>query len=211
MRVPQGSSKLTVLPSFRVSMSRRFRENSRAVSTSSIARCTWPTTTPRCRAALPPRGRGAPVGTRSSRGRWFPSRSGREPSIRCFGHGASRARHRTLGIGEVEGLADEVIGAAGERVRMLRRDRVDGRGQGFLALEQDGGVKESGVARARVDELQGMLQDDDRGRATPERRRVFRLAEHGERDRVAVVGGHRVEVGDSSVTAPIEVSSARRS
>jgi len=44
-------------------------------------------------------------------------------------------------VEEVERLALEVVGAAGESVRVLLRDRVDGCSERFLGVEENRGVE----------------------------------------------------------------------
>jgi len=62
-----------------------------------------------------------------------------------------------LRVGEVEGLADQVIGAAGERSRMRRAHRVDGRGELRLRVEQDRGVEQAARAWLGGGQLRGVL------------------------------------------------------
>ena len=53
-----------------------------------------------------------------------------------------------LGVVEVEGLADQVVGAAGEGARLELGRGGDGGGQGRLVLEEQRGVEEAGLAPA---------------------------------------------------------------
>ncbi len=100
-----------------------------------------------------------------------------------------------LGVVEVERLAHEVVGAAGEAPRLRTGDGVHGGGERLLGVEQNRGVEEAGVARARVLELGRVLEHDDRLGSAAERDTRGAGGEHLETHGVTVVASHRIQVG----------------
>ncbi len=102
-----------------------------------------------------------------------------------------------FGVGEVERLAHQVVGAPGERSRCQARHRVDGGGERLLRVEEDRGVEQARIVRRGVLQFWGVLQDHDRRRAPAEHRDTALLAEQAQRHAVAVVGDHAVEIGDA--------------
>jgi hypothetical protein len=107
-----------------------------------------------------------------------------------------------LGIGEVERVAHQVVGAAAEGLRELRRDRVQRRGEVGLRVEQDRGVEQAGVVGGRVLHRRRVLEDHDRDRQTtgagsPQHCDAALVREQRELDAVAVVADHPVEVRDA--------------
>ncbi len=101
-----------------------------------------------------------------------------------------------FGVVEVERLAHEVVGAAGEAARMQVCHREDRRGESGLGVEQDRGVEQARLAGTGVAQGRRMLKDDDWRAAAAKSDGAVRFIQYLERDRISVIGRHGVEVGD---------------
>ena len=102
----------------------------------------------------------------------------------------------TFGIGEVEGLTHQVVGAPGETVRSAGGDRRDREGQMFLRVEQNRRVEEAGRTVRCLREGRLVLQNEQGHLASPEGNPISLCRKNVQADCVAVPVGHRIEVAD---------------
>ena len=101
-----------------------------------------------------------------------------------------------LRVVQVEGLADQVVGAAGEQLGGLLRNRGQHGGQLGLRREEDRGVEQPRGARCGVLELRAVAQQHDGRRAAAQRHHRPLLGDHLQGDDVAVERRHPLQVGD---------------
>ena len=101
-----------------------------------------------------------------------------------------------FGVIEVEGLADEVVGAAGEGLRLELRCAGDGGGQRGLVLEQQGGVEEAGLAAGGQVQPGRRGQVDQRLLPAAEVEPAVLLGHDVEAEGALVVVGHELHVAD---------------